>query len=222
MSRQLHNFYNNLKIRIYEENKEYFEEPSVAEPFLAERSPSLYQINCLLDEEESVVAKAFLAERNPSPYQINCLPDEKETAASRIKKYHETGEYNTIDIGIDGENERHEFKTQKIICFFQKAWDEIKRFGKWLLTKIVNFAKNIKAFFLERRRLKLLRKRKELLAVSIKERLDNGNYGVVNCLYNKDTEEIFDMEKEAQGIEAEQLDNETIRHFGNKEMIVLQ
>lgn len=108
-----------------------------------------------------------------------------------------------------------------IISFFKKAWKALKQFGKWLLTKILNFAKNIKDFFLERRRLQLLREREELLAVSIKEKLDNGNYGVVNCLYDTDTEEIFDME-EAQDVEAEQLDNETIRHFGDKEMIVLQ
>lgn len=109
-----------------------------------------------------------------------------------------------------------------IKSFFKKAWEAIKRFGKWLFTKTLNFARNIKDFFLERGRLKLLQERKELLAVSIKEKLDNGNYGVVNCLYNTDTEEIFDMEEEAQDVESEQLDSETIRNFGDKEMIVLQ
>lgn len=108
-----------------------------------------------------------------------------------------------------------------VISFFKKVWEELKRFGKWLLEKILNFAKNIKDFFLERSRKELLRKRKDLLAVSIKERLGNGNYGVVNCLYDTDTEDIFDME-EAQDVEAEQLDDETIRNFGDKEMIVLQ
>lgn len=74
---------------------------------------------------------------------------------------------------------------------------------------------------LERRRMKLLQERKELLAVSVKEKLDNGNYGVVNCLCDTDKEDIFDME-EAQDVEAEQLDDVTIRNFGDKEMIVLQ
>lgn len=108
-----------------------------------------------------------------------------------------------------------------IISFFKKVWEALKRLGKWLWEKILNFAKNIKAFFLERSRKELLRKRKDLLAVSIKERLGNGNYGVVNCLYDTDKEDIFDME-EAQDVEAEQLDDVTNRNFGDKEMIVLQ
>jgi len=182
-----------MKIHIYEENKEYYEEPSAADPFLAERSPSPYQINCLLNEEETV--------------------------ASKIKKCHKTGAYKIIDIGIYKENERHKFKTPKIISFFKKAWKAIKQFGKWLATKILSFAKNIRDFFLHRR--ELLRKRAEVIGVSIKEKLENGNYGVVNCLYDTDTEKVFDME-EAQDVEAEQLDDETIRNFGDKEMIVLQ
>ncbi len=107
-----------------------------------------------------------------------------------------------------------------IKSFFKKVWEALKKLGKLLWTKIVNFAKNIKAFFLHRR--ELLRKREELLAISIKEKLENGHYGIVNCLYDTDIGEVFDMEKEAQDIEAEQLDDETIRNFGDKEMIVLQ
>lgn len=99
-------------------------------------------------------------------------------------------------------------------------WEPLKQLGKWLLKKILNFAKNIRDFFRERRRMKLLQERKELLAVSVKEKLDNGNYGVVNCLYDTDAEEVF--EEEAQDVEAEQLDDVTIRNFGDKEMIVLQ
>lgn len=108
-----------------------------------------------------------------------------------------------------------------VISFFKKVWEELKRFGKWLLEKILNFVRNIRDFFHEKRRLKLLRERAEVIGVSIKEKLENGNYGVVNCLYDTDTEKVFDME-EAQDVEAEQLDDETIRNFGDKEMIVLQ
>ena len=186
----MHSFWAN--VYIYEENKEYYEEPSAADPFLAERSPSPYQINCLLNEEETVT--------------------------SRIKKNYKTGAYKIKDIGIYEENECHKFKTPKIISFFKKAWKAIKQFGKWLATKILSFAKNIRDFFLHRR--ELLRKRKELLAISIKERLENGNIGVVNCLYDTNTGDIYNME--AQDIEAEHLDNETIRNFGDKEMIVLR
>lgn len=100
-------------------------------------------------------------------------------------------------------------------------WEPLKQLGKWLLKKILNFAKDIRDFFRERRRMKLLQERKELLAVSVKEKLDNGNFAIVNCLYDTDTEEVFDM-KEAQDVEAEQLDDVTNRNFGDKEMIVLQ
>lgn len=107
-----------------------------------------------------------------------------------------------------------------VISFFKKVWEELKRFGKWLLEKILNFVRNIRDFFHEKRRLKLLRERAEVIAASIKEKLENGNYGVVNCLYDTVTGDIYNME--AQDIEAEQLDDETIRNFGDKEMIVLQ
>lgn len=108
-----------------------------------------------------------------------------------------------------------------VISFFKKVWEALKQLGKWLKEKILNFARNIRDFFLERRRMKLLQERAEVIGVSIKENLDNGNFAIVNCLYKTDTEEVFDME-EAQDVEAEQLDDETIRNFGDKEMIVLQ
>ena len=44
---------------------------------------------------------------------------------------------------------------------------------------------------------------------------------MVNCLYDKTTEEIVDMETDALGINAESLDEETKQHFGDKDMIVL-
>ena len=105
-------------------------------------------------------------------------------------------------------------------CLFKKLWEALKSLGKWLLTRVLNFAKNIKAFFVDRMQRAILQKNKEVIACSIKEKLNNGNYGVVNCLYNQETEDVVSMDY-ATEVEAEQLDAETALHFGNKDMIVL-
>lgn len=92
---------------------------------------------------------------------------------------------------------------------------------KKIFLKIVNFVTNIVSFFKDPQRLKKLQEDKNRIAISIKENLDNGKFNVVNCLYDKTTEEIVDMETDALGINAESLDEETKQHFGDKDMIVL-
>lgn len=96
-------------------------------------------------------------------------------------------------------------------------WDYIKK----IAIKVLKFFNNIVSFFKDRNRLEKLKDNKDLLAVAIKENLENGNCNVVNCLFDKETNEIVDYEENAQGITAESLDSETKRHFGNKDMIVL-
>ena len=103
------------------------------------------------------------------------------------------------------------------IELLRKIWDGIKK----IILKIVDFVKNIISFFKDPQRLKKLQEDKNRIAISIKENLDNGQFNIVNCLYDKTTEEIVDMETDAQGIEAESLDEETKQHFGDKDMIVL-
>ena len=103
------------------------------------------------------------------------------------------------------------------IELLRKAWEFIKK----IILKIVDFAKNIVSFFKDPQRLKKLQEDKNRIAISIKENLENGQFKVVNCLYDKTTEEIVDMETDALGIEAESLDEETKQHFGDKDMIVL-
>lgn len=105
----------------------------------------------------------------------------------------------------------------KFIELLRKIWDCIKR----IILKIVNFAKNIVSFFKDPERLKKLKQNKNLYATAIKDYLENGNYNLVNCLYDKETEDIVDMEIDALGIEAEELDEETKQHFGDKDMIIL-
>lgn len=103
------------------------------------------------------------------------------------------------------------------IELLRKAWEFIKK----IFLKIVNFVTNIVSFFKDPQRLKKLQEDKNRIAISIKENLDNGQFNVVNCLYDKTMEEIVDMETDALGINAESLDEETKQHFGDKDMIVL-
>ena len=103
------------------------------------------------------------------------------------------------------------------IELLRAIWNRIKRF----FVKVLNFVKNIVSFFKNPRIFNKLVNNNDLIAVSIKEKLNDGNFRVVNCLYDEITEDVTDIETETIGIEAENLDKETKRHFGNKDMIVL-
>ena len=106
------------------------------------------------------------------------------------------------------------------MSYFIELLRKVCGFIKKIFLKVINFINNIRNFFRNPQRLNKL-KDKDLIAISIKENLENGQFNVVNCLYDKTTEEIVDMETDAQGIEAESLDEETKQHFGDKDMIVL-
>ena len=56
----------------------------------------------------------------------------------------------------------------------------------------------------------------------MKEKLDNGNFNVINCLFDGNAKEILDYENHALIIETESLDAQTISSFGSKDMIVLE
>ena len=101
------------------------------------------------------------------------------------------------------------------IELLRKAWEFVKK----IILKIVDFAKNIVSFFRNPERLNKLKEDRDLIAVSIKENLENGQYKVVNCLYDKVLDDI--VETDAVGIGAEKLDKETKQKFGNKDMIIL-
>lgn len=99
----------------------------------------------------------------------------------------------------------------------EKIWNTIKK----IFLKIVNFAKNIVNYFKNPARLKKLQEDSSNIAVSIKENLDNGDYKIVNCLFNKDTNQVIDI-SDAEGISAEDIDAATKDAFGDKSMVVLQ
>ena len=94
-------------------------------------------------------------------------------------------------------------------------------FVKKIIVRVLNFFNNIVSFFKDRNRLEKLRTNKDLIAVTIKDRLSNGDYNVVNCLFDKEMNEIVDYEENAQGITAESLDEETKKAFAGKDMIAL-
>ena len=107
------------------------------------------------------------------------------------------------------------------MSFFIELLRSIWNFIKKIILKVINFAKNIISFFKNPQRLKKLKQNSNLMAIAIKVNLDNGQYKVVNCLYDKVKNEVVEEETDAVGIEAEKLDKETKQHFGNTDMIIL-
>ena len=108
-----------------------------------------------------------------------------------------------------------------VVDFFIELARRIWAFIKHTVATILNFVKNIVGFFKNPSKLKKLKENKDLMASSIKDNLDNGNYKVVNCLFNEATNKVEDYE-ESLGIEADDIDSETEQAFGDKAMIVLE
>ena len=104
---------------------------------------------------------------------------------------------------------------EAIINALKAIWSFIKK----IVLKVVSFVMNIVSFFRDEKRLEKLKADKDLIAVAIKERLATGNYQVVNCLFNKETDTID--EEDAVVISADGIDEETESKFGTEDMIVL-
>lgn len=104
-------------------------------------------------------------------------------------------------------------------------WDlisEVWSFIKHIYRKVVRFFTDIYGYFKDRARLKKLEEDKENLAIAIKQKLDTGDYNVVNCIFNKKTGQLTDYENTAEHISAEALDSDTQTQFGNKDMLLLR
>lgn len=104
-------------------------------------------------------------------------------------------------------------------------WDlisEVWSFIKHIYRKVVSFFTDIYGYFKEKSRLKKLQEDKENLAISIKQKLDSGDYNVVNCIFNKKTGQLTDYENAAEHISAEALDSDAQSKFGNKDMLLLR
>jgi len=107
---------------------------------------------------------------------------------------------------------------EKIKELLNAIWQLIKK----VFLKLINFIANIVSFFKDPSRLQKLQEEKDRIAVSIKENLANGNYQVINCLFDQATDQLVTPETDAEVISAEELDSETVENFGNKDMIVLK
>lgn len=104
-----------------------------------------------------------------------------------------------------------------IKTLLKAVWDMIKKLAVYLL----RFVLNIVAFFKDPSRLGKLKENKDRIAVTIKEKLDNGDYEVINCLFDKERAELVDPEEDAEVISASELDEETLAQFNGKDMLVL-
>lgn len=107
---------------------------------------------------------------------------------------------------------------EEIKSLLAEVWEWIKK----IVVAIISFARNIISFFRDRNRLRKLQEDQNRIAVSIKEKLENGDYQVVNCLYDKEESKLVTPEEDAEVITSEKLDADTKRNFSGKDMIVLQ
>ena len=96
------------------------------------------------------------------------------------------------------------------------VWDLVKK----IFVAIFSFIENIRNFFRDPSRLRKLQENQNCIAVSIKEKLDNGDYQVVNCLYDKEDERLVSPETDCEAVTSQKLDKETKDAFGRKSMIV--
>lgn len=112
-----------------------------------------------------------------------------------------------------------------VFDFLGVIWDLLRAAWDWLkkiVLRIINFFKNIAAFFRDRRRLRKIQQNKKIIATAIKENLENGNVNVINCLFDTEEGELVDEEIDAQVMTAENMDEQTKANFGDKDMLVLR
>ena len=97
----------------------------------------------------------------------------------------------------------------------KSIWNDIEKV--WV--KVVNFFKNILGWFQDTERLKKLQENNNLIAIAIKEKMANGEYNVINCLFDENTNTIEN--EETKVIQSKNIDKETKDKFGNKDLIIL-
>lgn len=107
----------------------------------------------------------------------------------------------------------------KVVSFFKRAWEAIKAFGRWLKGVIIRLTELLKDFL--EKCLNKLKGNKNLVAVTIKENLGNGNFNTVTCIFNKETEEIIE-DKNSVAHENSTMDSDLEKNFGDKDMIVYE
>jgi hypothetical protein len=109
-----------------------------------------------------------------------------------------------------------------IIDSIKKLLKDVWQFIKKIAVKVLKFFKDIVAWFKKPDVLEQLKNNDKIIAVSIKEKLDNGKYNVVNCLYDTEEDELVDTSKSTVVFTADSLSSKTLSEFGDKEMILIR
>lgn len=102
--------------------------------------------------------------------------------------------------------------------FIKSVWDSIKKF----YYNIISFKQHILKFFKDPSILRKIQEDKDNIAVVIRERLNSGEFTTINVLFNTDEGEVVDYQNCAEANIAPELDAETNRNFGGKDMMVLR
>lgn len=110
------------------------------------------------------------------------------------------------------------------VDFIFECIEELGRFIKRIFLRIVNFVKNIVSFFKDPRRQRKLQEDKNTIAVTVKKHLENGDYRVVSCLFDKKKNEVVTERdgEDIQDVEGEELDDKLSGAFGDKNMVILE
>lgn len=107
---------------------------------------------------------------------------------------------------------------------FLKLWEGLKKLCRIIREKVLNFVRNIKEFFNDPQRLKALRESADRIAVVLREKVNeakDAGYRVISCIYNTVANAVEEFAENSVGYEAESLDAQTMREFGNNDMLVL-
>ena len=107
--------------------------------------------------------------------------------------------------------------------FWSELWEAIKKvwnFLKRVTVKILNFFNNIVNWFKNPETLAEIRKDLNNLPVAVKQNLANGKVTVITGIFNKATGEL--SVKHTIVYDAEKLDEETAKRFGDKDLIILK
>ncbi len=132
-----------------------------------------------------------------------------------------------LDIFNNEPNKKNHTKSQlkkdailERVDFYVKMANQLWGYINKIFVEVLSFSENIIGYFnqlLSGRKLD-----KDVLALSIKENLDNGNYRTVNCLYNQKKGEVIDLTKSSIGIDSHKIDQQTREAFGERNMIILK
>lgn len=109
-----------------------------------------------------------------------------------------------------------------IVEFFKRIWGGLVKFCKIVFIVILKFTENVISFFKSPMRWAKLKANKKLLPIVLKQKLKNGDYNIIEGIFDEEKDDMVDIEKETQGIECERLDSELKGYFGDKDLVILR